>query len=171
MLVLRPTLKLASQIQLGPLIDADPAPDPNADWCVRPFQAGRWRYLLFTNTRSLFSVIALRRGVVNRQTVVEALHRSLWQVLHAIGHSALLEQKLEPLFDGTTGRVFARNQNRSVVGSINDLAFLAEEYLHSGELDLVEVHRHLNSAPMGALDMDSPTEVFLGVARRTFWPQ
>jgi hypothetical protein len=166
MLVIRPTLKLASQLRLKPQADVDPAPDPGGDWCVRAFQVRRTRYLLFTHIQSLFSVIAPRRGVVNGQGVFEALHRALEQFLHAAGHPALWEQKLEPLFVAPP-MVFATNRNRSLVGSINDLEFMAKAYLESPELDFVEVQRRLNSAPMGALNMDSPAEVFLGGRIRT----
>jgi hypothetical protein len=64
---------------------------------------------------------------------------------------------MAPRFDACA---CARNRNRSMVGSMNDLAFQAAAYLETMDLDFVEVHRRLNSAPMGALQMDSPSQVF-----------
>lgn len=159
--ILRPTLKLAAHLDLGPLEEIAPTSDPLADWCVRSFQVGRTPYLLFSNTPSLFSMVVRRRGVTDEKTMIRALGAALGNLLHATNQGGLFEQRIAPLLDGCT---LARNRDRSVVGSMNDLAYQSVGYLETGELDFVEVHSRLNSAPMGALQMDSPSEVFFAMA-------
>jgi len=156
-IVFRPTLKLAKQLALGPLADLAPTSDPHADWCVRSFPVGRIRYLLFSNTTSLFSVVVRRRGVIDQKTMLQSLGTSLSRYLHATGHGDFFAKRVAPRLDECT---CARNRDRSIIGSMNDLAYLATGYLEPMDLDFVEVHRRLNSAPMGALHMDSPSRVF-----------
>jgi hypothetical protein len=155
--VLRPTLKLAAQLALGPLADLAPTSDPHADWCVRSFAVGRVPYLLFSNTPSLFSIVVRRRGVIDQQTMLHVLGTSLWHYLSATGHGDFFAQRVAPQLHACT---CARNRDRSIIGSMNDLAYLATAYLEPIELDFVEVHRRLNSAPMGALHMNTPFKVF-----------
>jgi hypothetical protein len=156
-IVLRPTLKLAAQLALGPLADLPPTSDSPVDWCVRSFQVGRIPYLLFSNTPSLFSMVVRRRGVIDQKTMLQVLGTSLWHYLNATGHGDFFAKRVAPRFDACA---CARNRDRSIIGSMNDLAYMATAYLEPMDLDIVEVHRRLNSAPMGALHMDSPSKVF-----------
>lgn len=109
-------------------------------------------------------MVVRRRGVTDEKTMIRALGAALWNFLHATNSGGLFEQRIAPLLDGCA---LARNRDRSVIGSMNDLAFLAVNYLEIGDLDFAEVHRRLNSAPMGALQMDSPSKVFTAMSRES----
>lgn len=62
---------------------------------------------------------------------------------------------IERMLDACRTIRFARSNNRSVLGSMNDLRFQIEVYVaHDGGLvntDLAKLHHKLNRIPMGAI--------------------
>lgn len=157
MIVLRPTLKLARQLNLGPLPDAAEATNTHCDWCVRPFGVGRIHYLIFTNTASLFSFVTRKKGVTNAKTLFGAFRTVLEDYLCATEREGIFKQMIAPAVGECT---FARCLDRSVVGSMNDLVFQACCYIEPADLHPFEIFDRLNSAPMGALGMHNPGIVF-----------
>ena len=156
MLILRPTLKLAAKLKLAPLQDLPPAPQPIADSCVRAFKCGKNSYLIFSNTASLFSFVTPQRGVTNakslRTTSGTAIHQNLDRTEHGQHHvSAILSTMADCQF--------SRCHDRAVLGSINDLAWMAESHLACGD-SAKTVMILVNQAPMSQLDMDNPVHRF-----------
>ena len=156
MLILRPTLKLAAKLKLGPLKDLPAANTPIADWCVRAFKCGRVSYLLFSNTNSLFSMVVPQRGVTNAKTLrtafATAIHQNLDRAEHGQHHASAI---LAAMADCQ----FSRCHDRAVLSSINDLAWMAECHLAQGDSE-AETIDLINQAPMGLLGMDNPARCF-----------
>jgi hypothetical protein len=156
-IVLRPTLKLAKQLKLGPLPDAAEATNTHCDWCVRPFGVGRIQYVIFTNKASLFSFVTRKKGVTNAKTLFGAFQTVLEDYLRATERGGIFKQMIAPAIGECS---FARCRDRSIVGSMNDLVFQARWLIEPADLHPFDVFDHLNSAPMGALGMDNPGIVF-----------
>ena len=137
-MVLRCTKKLIAI--LGASFIADPGPLPNdEDWYANLFWFDRRKCLLLTHTATLFTIFEadvtaaqLRSGssfvspLIARELVAEDLPTA------AFGDTAL--EKI----------VWARTANRSVLGCMNDMAFLCETIVaRSGSLSVTD-HAELN---------------------------
>ena len=156
MLILRPTLKLAAKLKLDPLKDLPAANTRIADWCVRGFKCGRVSYLLFSNTYSLFSIVASQRGVTNAKTLRTAFATAVDQNLDRAEHG---QHHASAILAAMADCQFSRCHDRAVLGSINELAWMAECHLARGDSDATTVSL-INQAPMGLLDMDNPARRF-----------
>lgn len=156
-LTIRPTKMLARR--LG--IEVPPVPpvvtNRVADWCAHEFKVSRQRYLLFCNTASLYPVVMMATGVTNGPELVLRLMGGL--------QSCLRGGKLETQFER---RIVAEGPfvqwapipGKSVLGSINELVFLAKCGLEDGVGGPEELSRWLAKTPMSALGMNSPDRVF-----------
>ena len=157
MIVLRPTLKLAKQLNLAPLPDSAEATNTHCDWCVRPFGVGRIQYLIFTNTASLFSFITRKKGVTNAKTLFDAFATVLEDYLRATERGGIFGQMIAPAIGECA---FTRCRDRSVIGSMNDLVFQSTCLIELADRHPFKLFDDLNSTPMGALEMDNPGKVF-----------
>ncbi len=159
-LILRPTLELATRLKLDPLCDLPLAGQPIADWCVRDFKCGRIAYLMFSNTVSLFSFVTPRRGVTNakslRTTFATAIHQNLDRVEHGQQHASGILAAL-------TDCQFSRCYDRSVISSINDLMQMTKVHLEYGDT-IAMITPRLNQTPMSLLNMDHPARRFAGLS-------
>ena len=149
---IRPTKKLARQ--LGISVPRLPVPVPSrvADWCAHTFLRGDEQWLIFCNTASLYPVFAGAANVTDGESLARRLGGMVLGVLKTNGYatqSEIFEREL-------TGFQFTPIPDRSVLGSISELIWLAEAWLDDVDLTPAVLSRHLGETPMSALGMNRP---------------
>ncbi len=156
-MIIRMTAKLARKLgvalERGHALEANPF----LDWTAQLFTAGRTQYILFANTRSLFSVVIHGAGVRDLNTL---LNRCLAQVSDIMGASVLDLIYRRLIAPGTASLVVASAHSRVVTGTMNDLVNHAKGYLCQGEIPPRMLCARLNEIPMSMLNMASPAEIF-----------
>jgi hypothetical protein len=148
MILFRPTLKLAKRLHVALPPGEAPLVNPFTDWCAHSFTAERYRYVIVTNTHSLFSVVMHGAGITADDAFIRRALDTIREVLCDSGREFAWERHIEP----ATGTVrFARFSDRRVMGSMNDLIFLARTHLIEGGLSPFDTAAEINSAPMSVL--------------------
>lgn len=148
MFTLRPTLMLAKRIGVSLPADVVPVETLHADWCAHGFTAQRYRYLILTNTHSLFSVVTHATGVNSQDAFIRHALAAISERLRESGRAAMIERYIGP---ASAEVRLARLTDRAVMGSINELIFLAKCDLIEGGLSPAEVSGRLNEVPCSML--------------------
>ncbi len=149
--------------KLGKKIDVNPSRclplDSNlfVDWSANVFTAQRTQYLLVSNTASLYSVIMYGRGITDDNEFVQRVLEALRNFMLADGTEFLFHRFIGPRTDAAS---FSKTGNRSVLGCMNDLVFLAKTLLGAREMSPYDVSIRLNDAPLSYLKYCKPREAF-----------
>jgi len=139
--------------------DLDTIPEQSADiiklWYCNLFYLDRHKCLLFTQAKTLFSFLA--PGVVTAEIRdFGRLFRSNASI--ALAAEGLSEQIIQKLIDNGPDH-YAKSDNRSVLGSMNDHIRTCKFYLEYrggfNNLNFTELGRELNKAPMKYIEMES----------------
>lgn len=156
-MIFRLSQKLNARIKGGTLASLPLDENPLADWSAGLFLVGRSPYILVTNTKSLYSTILPGKGITDEMSLVERTSNSIREFMEADGHRGIYERSVAPLLGSVQ---FAKALNRSVVGSMNDLAKMASFYLEAGDLSLVEISSRLKDTPITGLKHAGSTHGF-----------
>lgn len=157
MLTIRPTKMLTRRLDLELPVTPPTVRNRVADWCAHEFRVGRFRYLIFCNTASLYPVVTLARGVVDDHTLIERLVAGLRMALAEGKLAFQFERWIVPELPAVQ---WAPIPDRSILGSINDMIAMAKYSLQHRDESPVELSRWLAESPMSALGMNSPDRVF-----------
>jgi Domain of unknown function (DUF6933)/Domain of unknown function (DUF6429) len=128
-------------------------------WHARIVKTGRMKTLLFTNSETLYSFVIIGARM---QTLLGIDDIFLESVAENLTSDGLIQT--DSISDYAHGRdvVFARSNNRRVLGSMNDLAKAVKAVItDDGRPGLVSdrsVTQGLNLTPMGMLNYESPLE-------------
>ncbi len=158
MFTLNCTKKLAKRIPFD-FVD-NPAPSTNklGPWCANSFNAGPYPMILFTNERTLLSVVI---PLKQAGTFHDRFLASLEVLLHTI---ALSSHEIAPELAEMTSMQLTNTANRSVLGSMNDFVYHAKASLYeSPRLSLEELSFNLCSFPCAPLKYRYPREAALSV--------
>ncbi len=150
--------KLAKKIKVAPLQPLPADPNPYADWTAHLFTVARARYILLSNTSSLYSLVMPGKGITSDAAFLREAADAIGQFLRADGNEFIFRRYIAAEMDKTT---FAKTLNRSVTGSMNDLVFQAKVYLTHNSLSFFEISSRLNEVPMYYLEYKHPREVFM----------
>lgn len=139
------------------LIPVSNAPFWNS-WYCNVIKLGRQKWFLFTNTKTLLSFMVAKGRKDASKTLEIAFRFYLAKTLESEG---LPLGKIHDIVSNINGIVFSKTSNRSVLGTMNDIAFhylfgltRTDEYRCEKFEDLV---KSINDLPMGALKYDSPS--------------
>ena len=157
-MVFRLTEKLAKKIKVAPLQSLPADPNPYADWTAHSFTVARARYILLSNTISLYSIVIPGKGITSDAAFLRETANAIGEFLQADGNEFIYRRFVAPAMDKTT---FAKTLNRSVTGSMNDLVFQAKIDLAHFSLSFFEISSRLNEVPMSYLEYKHPREVFM----------
>jgi hypothetical protein len=154
-MIMRLSAKLGKKIGVKPTESLPLDEDPLADWSATLFRADRAQYILITNTAALYSVVMFGRGITDG-------NRFLQMGINTIGE-VLRDDGLGDAFDNRVAAAarsvhFSKALNRSVIGSMNDLAYNAQIQLVERGVSPYDTSFLLNGIPMGALDYAHPRE-------------
>jgi hypothetical protein len=125
------------------------------DWCGNILQIGRRQYLLFISERSRLPVVIPIREAKHLEAVFA---EAVCDVLAAVGVGAadIAADRAK-----MSGIAFGRTNNRSLLGTLNDFAFMAQQ--GSGNLaepeSPEELMRFLSQTPILPLDRASPIDL------------
>jgi len=142
-MILRLTRTLNTQLKGGTLAALQLHENPLLDWSVRLFVVEADEYFLLCNTPSLYCVVLDHAEIVNANQFSERVGGVFQAVLAGAGRGA---------DDHEVGSVrFAKYLDRSVTGSMNELAAHATAFLADGGLSVHEVGVRLNDILLSAL--------------------
>jgi len=160
LVILRCTKKLLTVI--GPGLVAEPAPEPDAeDWYANLLWFDRRKCLLLTHWATLFSVF-------EADVSASDLRATRHLVTRLIERELLCEGLPSSTFADLTSEevILAKTADRSVLGCMNDMAFLCEHTIsRSGGLrrtDLAAVNRSLRRNINSARGYQPPIELTAG---------
>jgi hypothetical protein len=127
---------------------ATPGRNPLADWSAHLCIAGRMRYILLSNTESLYSTERYGKGISHEARFIERAQSNLRGFMEVDGPEFIYRRFIAP----TSATVhFAKALDRRARGSMNDLINQAKFLLVDGESSPHDVGSKLNQVPLSAL--------------------
>jgi len=151
MAFIRCTAKLIKELGIQPANTPD-QPADLFDWHANMLRLARKKHVLFTNNQTLYSFLIRWTGKPQSGDFQEQFRLGLFQSLMS---ERLAESQVEYMLSGHTQVTITKTNNRSVLGSMNDLAFQIESMISVKDrlvdADLSEINRDLNRIPMGAI--------------------
>jgi hypothetical protein len=125
-MIFRLSQNLATKIKAGTLPTLPTADNPLFDWSAHLFLAARAQYILLANTKSLYSTVMFGKGVTNDSDFIKLALDAIRDMMEEAGYEAAYQHHIAP--SSETVR-FAKALDRSVTGSMNDMAKHAAYWL------------------------------------------
>lgn len=160
-MLFRLTQKLARKIKVVPATAKPLHDNPFLDWTANVFLVSRWKCIILTNSRSLYSVIMPGKGIVSEESLAKATLKYLHEYMVIDNTAHLFDAHIAPRIDTVT---FCKAGDRRVLGSMNDLIYNAKVHLLEGGYPSTMVMSRLNQMPMSMLKMDRPRVAFMALA-------
>lgn len=161
------TLKCTQKVQklLGlksSQVSNSPDSDPFFSWYVNTFDFDRRKVLVFVHQQSYVSFLYAGFKKEHQSHISQIFYDGLFTLMRYEGVS----QKLtESLMDGYPDVIFAKTDDRSIVGSMNDITFHYTYNLDAEGLagsDLFEISKSLNRMPHVKRDEPFPIIALTG---------
>ncbi|WP_049722974.1 DUF6933 domain-containing protein [Gilvimarinus polysaccharolyticus] len=156
MLIFRNTQKVSKEIGLkkGDIVDTDNE-GYLGSWFCNIVTVNHRKCLIFCHSTTLycFWVPAVKKK--DFSNIIELFLKNLALNLKSEG---IAEVTIENLLNEYDSPLFSKTNNRSVLGSMNDYAYLFEAYvepLGPAGCDILAVNKKINTAPMSALKYSS----------------
>ena len=131
-------------------VNAPDQPPDLFDWHANVLRLDRKKYVLFTNSRTLYSFLVRWAG--KPADFQEQFRLELFKNLMSEGFA---EKHIEYMLSGHAQATITKTNSRSVLGSMNDLAIQIKSMIFvSGgltDVNLSKVNRQLNRIPMSAI--------------------
>ena len=166
MQLLRCTKKLQKEMALKncDLLENEVSESHLGSWHVNLIHIDRKKCLLFVNDRTLFNFIVPDIPRTQIKKLSSIFKVTLTCVLSDEGIS---EMKISKIMSEYESIQYANTNNKSVMGSMNDLAFHYKYYIQSEggvhSYTIPSIIRKLNRLPMGALKFVYPVEALKSV--------
>ena len=150
---LRLTKKLLRLVDT-PVLATEPSTTILGDWTGSLFYVGHARYVLLVSERARLPVLMPGRDLKN---LARHFPGALAEVLLALGIPApTVEREVE----ACENALIATTNNRSLLGTINDFAFLVSHQLREHpDADLTQAGLWLSRTPVGPLSHERPRDV------------
>lgn len=156
-MVIHFTAKLREKLHLAEVTEKPVAARPHLRWYAHLFRADGVQYILTTNAASLYSVVMFGRGVTDSDLYLRQFLPSLCDQLEAAGMQMIYKRCIAP----HTGTItLSKAEDRSVLGSMNDMVFHCKHRLGCGDVSPWELGAWLNITPYGAIGYQIPREAF-----------
>lgn len=149
MAIIRCTARLLDELKAKPL-NADDQPVSLFDWHANLLRIHRAKCVLFSNDLTLYSFLVPAMKKPQFETFDEVFRLNLFKSLM---NEHFTDKQIAYLLDGHRHIEISKTNNRSVLGSMNDLAFQCECMMVTGMVNLRidKVNHELNRVPMGAI--------------------
>ena len=128
-------------------------------WHANLLRIDRRKCVLFTHDMTLFSVFVagLKRPDFDR--IDQVFGQALFKTMLLFDFE---QAEIERMLDWSRHNTYSKTNSRSVLGSMNDMAFHIEHHIAAdGGLDyadLADLHRRINRIPFKAIDFVYPVE-------------
>jgi hypothetical protein len=155
-------IALNTKIKAGTLPALPLDENPLADWSAHLFLADRTQCILLSITKSLYSTVMFGKAITNDSDFIQRALSSIREFMEDDGQGDAYERFVAP---ASASVRFAKALNRSVTGSMNDMAKHAAYWLPAGDVAPSEIGSRLKEIPMSALKHDRshygfPRDVF-----------
>ena len=151
MVTIRCTAKLLKELGTKPTSLAT-RPPGLYDWHANLLWVDRKKCVLFTNDLTLYSFLIHKVKKPLSAGFSEQFRLGLFKSLMSDG---LNDSQVKRMLGSQDSIVIAKTNSRSVLGSMNDLAFQIKYMVQAkgglAMVDLAEINRQLNRIPMGAI--------------------
>lgn len=154
MTILRCTLKLLKELKVSPSKVTD-AEGGLVSWHANLLRIDRRKCVLFTNDLTLYSVFVPGLRKPQFQGIVDVFGQAVFRSLRL---AEFTQAEIETVLDAIQGEAelqVTKTNNRSVLGSMNDLALQLEwQISSSGGLErcaIDNINERLNRIPMSAI--------------------
>jgi len=154
MLLIRCTQKLQKEINLHEhdLLTGVIDPAGIGDWYANLMYFGKRKGVLFTHAGSLFSFLAFPLKKPDLNALDHVFRNTLRPVLESEGFA---REEMSGLMLASRKVVYGTPTNRSVLGSMNDIALRYKTYFSmapfSSPSHLAVITKHINRAPLSAI--------------------
>ena len=166
-MILRLSQKLTRKIKAGKLSEMPLDENPYADWSCHLFTADRTQYIILSNTKSLYSCVMYGKGITDDSRFIERALSTIREFMEDDGQTFVYQRMIAP---SSATVSFAKDLNRSVTGSLNELVKFAEHGLVEDDISPHDVGFKLNGILLSALATEKshgygkPNEAFRGLA-------
>lgn len=140
------------EVSAGP-VDAG----PHLRWYANLFRAERVQYILTTNAASLYSVVMYGRGITDDSLYLRQFFTTLREQLEDADMELIYRRCIAPHAGSV---VLAKAQDRSVLGSMNDMVQQCKFMLKADDVSPWDLSAAINRTPYGALGYRFPVEAF-----------
>lgn len=151
MALLRCTKKLLDELQTKPVAGPESV-SRLSSWHANLLRLDRRKCVLFTNNATLYSFLVPGMKKPQFKCFEEVFGQQLFKSLVSEGFP---QSQIEIILDDCREITVAKTNNRSVLGSMNDLAFQLKYRIEAvgglGNIDLTELNHELNRIPMSAI--------------------
>jgi len=155
-MIIRLTEKLRRKIKAPKLEYHRPVADnPFSDWTSHLFTADRVQYIILTHSVSLYSVVMYGKGIADDSTYTSRVLDALREFMIDDQREHMYRLRIAPLISTIK---FSKTGDRRVLGSINDMVFLAKVNMIEGNLSPYDVSFKLNETPFSMLDYNYPAK-------------
>jgi hypothetical protein len=152
MQLIRCTQKLLKELAVAPVAIENPS-GPLGPWHANLLRIQRRKCVLFTNDSTLFSLFVPGLRKPEFEQLPQILGQSLFRALRLEDFS---QQQIEVVLDEIKDLQFAKTNSRSVLGSMNDLAYQVIWIIDSmgglEECSVDVVNHEINRNPLRAID-------------------
>lgn len=149
---IRCTQKLLKELRVRPSVE-EPKSGYVGDWHANLLRVERRKCVLFTHSDTLYSIVVFGLKRADFDRLDEIFRQSLFRRLRIEG---FLQIQIEKALDEYETIYFAKTNNRSVLGSMNDLACHMAAHISAAggirHLGVDALNDLLNRIPMGALN-------------------
>jgi len=150
--IIRCTAKLLTELKIKPTNGSSQS-SAWCDWHANLLWVCRKKCVLFTNNQTLYSFFlpSMKKPIL--KNFEEVFRLGLFKSLMTEGFA---EPQVEHVLREHQHIVIARTNSRSILGSMNDLAFQIKSMIYAAgglaNADLSEINRQLNRIPMSAIN-------------------
>ena len=116
----------------------------------------------------MYTTVFCGKDVTNTTVFIDRMPTSLCELLVDDGLGGVYNRQIMPYADTL---VFAKTNNRSVTGSMNDLIRMSKFYLSEHPESLLELSILINTTPMSYLKWNSPDLAFRALLDDNHPPQ
>lgn len=153
--IIRCTQKLIKELRIRP---ADVgALNPLASWHANLLLIERRKCVLFTHDQSLFSFVVIGLKRPDFEQMDHVFGQAMFRTLRLFDFE---QRHIEQLLDWSQQNSYTKTNNRSVLGSMNDMAFMVQHHIAYEDglanVDLDELILRINQTPFSAIGYKYP---------------
>ncbi len=155
------TQKLAKELRIKP---SSPQSENTGlgNWYANLLSIDRRKCVLFTHEQTLYSVFVPNLKKPEFQHLDDVFVQALFKQLR---EEEFTQGQIERILEEYDGKIkYAKTDNRSLLGSMNDLAFHVNDVVQSHQnlahVDVFSLVRKLNNIPFKAIGFEYPETLF-----------
>lgn len=156
-MIIHCTQKLLKELRIKPQ-ETDVLSDVGS-WHANLLRIDRRKCVLFTHDMTLFSVFVAGLKRADFDHIDQVFGQAMFKTMRLFDFE---QEEIERMLDWSEHNSYTKTANRSVIGSMNDIAFHVDFFIHdAGGLayaDLAQLHRRINQIPFKAVGYKFPRE-------------